>query len=73
VPVSCCPEAADRYRQPRRAAAALVADAKTGAWEEFVGGHDEGLSVGLKGPAQADRGGSADPDEGHHRTVERAF
>jgi len=28
------PEAADRYRQTRRAAAAVVADAKTRAWEE---------------------------------------
>ncbi|KAK9542006.1 hypothetical protein VZT92_002010 [Zoarces viviparus] len=29
------PEAAERYRQARRAAAAVVADAKTRAWEEF--------------------------------------
>ena len=29
------PEAADRYRQARRAAAAAVADAKTRTWEEF--------------------------------------
>jgi hypothetical protein len=29
------PEAADRYRQARRAAAAVVTDAKTRAWEEF--------------------------------------
>ncbi|KAK9532994.1 hypothetical protein VZT92_010351 [Zoarces viviparus] len=29
------PEAADRYRQARRAAAAVVANAKTRAWEEF--------------------------------------
>jgi len=29
------PEAADRYRQARRAAATVVEDAKTRAWEEF--------------------------------------
>ncbi|KAI3358719.1 hypothetical protein L3Q82_015129 [Scortum barcoo] len=42
------PDAVDRYRQAKQAAARTVLEAKTRVWEEFGEGHGGGLSVGLE-------------------------
>ncbi len=80
------PEAADGYWEARKAAATVVAEAKTLVWEEFRG-LGEGLLVGLKevlvnhlaalgGKAGLSPGcvqsgrRTADLDLGCHRTVE---
>lgn len=40
------PEAADRYREARRAMASVVAEAKTWVWEEFSSRKKQGLVQG---------------------------
>ncbi len=59
------PEAADRYQKARRAAASVVAGAKTQVWEEF-GQIIRPLRRGKQGLAQAVfTRRTADPDWGY--------